>query len=230
MKKNAFILNGVKLMMLLASIGLVSCDKDELVRPTDPVSAVNAQTEEERINESASDATSYQASYFYSYEGSLQTWAKDATDLELAGSEIEWNILPKTTFPYQGLYSLQYYLNNLNDAGKIWIEKAFSVPASRTYKVEVSYKFASNDWGDVNNFVLLTGASTANPEVAADLTTQGSTYNGGIHNYVWLNKSYSFNVTADALGKIWVHVGVWGTWEGARTYYYDNVSIRITQL
>lgn len=184
--------------------------------------------EEGRVNGSNA-ATGYQASYFYSYEGSLQTWSKDGTDLELAGGEIEWHILPKTTRPYQGLYSLEYYLNNLNDAGKIWVEKAFNVPANRTYKVDVCYKFASNDWGDVNNFVLLTGASTSNPEVAADLTTQGSTNNGGVQNYVWLSKSYSFNVTANSLGKIWIHVGVWGTWETPRTFYYDNVSIKITQ-
>jgi hypothetical protein len=227
MKKNAFMLNGIK-FLLIASIGLVSCRKETL-NPADTTIGKDAESAngESTIQSSPS---AYQANYFYSYEGSLQSWTKDATDLELAGGEIEWHIIPKTTLPYQGYYSLEYYLNNLNDAGKIWVEKSFTVPANRTYKVDVSYKFASNDWGDVNNFVLLTGASTSNPEVADDLTTQETTYNGGVQNYVWLGKSFSFNVTATALGKLWIHVGVWGNWETPRTYYYDNVCIKITQV
>jgi hypothetical protein len=214
--------------LVRASLALTSCNKDELPVPkSTEIENEDAATASEAA---PANTSAYQASYFYTYEGSLQTWSKDATDLELGDGEIEWSIIPKTTFPYQGSYSLEYYLNNMNDAGKIWVEKSFSVPANRTYKVDVSYKLASNDWGDVNNFAILTGASTTNPEVAADVVPQGDTYNGGTHNYVWLNKSYSFNVTANSLGKIWVHVGVWGTWETPRTYYYDNVSITITQL
>lgn len=223
MKKNVFVVNGIR-FLIVASLALTSCNKDEMPIPK----------ETENENAVAPDLKgrpeAYQASYFYTYEGSLQTWNKDATDLELGDGEIEWSIIPKTTRPYQGSYSLEYYLNNMNDAGKIWVEKSFTVPANKTYRVDVNYKLASNDWRDVNNFKILTGASVTDPEVAADVTPQGDTYNGGIQNYVWLNKSYSFNVTANALGKIWVHVGVWGTWETPRTYYYDNVSITITQL
>ncbi len=227
MKKNS-IATGGTLLMAAAFLFFSSCKKEcvETVSST-----TNPESQEVSTSAAASvNSEAYQASYFYSYEGSLQTWTKDATDLELGDGQIAWHITPKTKLPYQGLYSLEYYLENLNDAGKIWVEKSFTVPANRKFKVDVSFKFASKDAGTINNFSLLAGASTINPEVAADLTVQGSTNNGGVQGYNWLTKSYSFNVTSNAQGKIWVHIGLWGTWEAPRTYYYDNTQIKITQI
>ena len=38
---------------------------------------------------------------------------------------------------------------------------------------------------------------------------------------------YSKEVTADASGSIWVAAGLWATWETARTYYLDSVTVTI---
>ena len=42
-----------------------------------------------------------------------------------------------------GSTSVKLYLNNLNDAAKIWIEKTYSVQQSRNYQVKVTYSFAT---------------------------------------------------------------------------------------
>ena len=168
-------------------------------------------------------------SYFYSFETDMQNWATDGTDLSLGDGTIDWHILRSTQQTIGGTYSLEFYLSNLNDGGKIWIEKAFLVSPNTSYKVTVSYKFASNDWGDMGNFRLITGVSNKNPETREDLTFQGDTYNGGTKDFTWLDKSYNFNVKSDWIGKLYVAVGIWGTFEVSRTYYFDAIHITINQ-
>ena len=53
------------------------------------------------------------------------------------------------------------------------------------------------------------------------------TYNGGTDGYIWLSKSITKEITVDDSGKIYLVLGIWGTWEGARTYYLDNINVSL---
>ena len=87
--------------------------------------------------------------------------------------------------------------------------------------------FASADWGDVNLFTIITGVVQEPPETRDDLVYQGSTGNESDTDvgYVWLKKGYDFLVRSGANGKLYVTIGIWGTWETTRIYYFDNVII-----
>lgn len=91
---------------------------------------------------------------------------------------------------------LKLYLNNLNDAGKIRIEKTCSVQQSRNYQVKVTYSFATQDWGDVNSWTIITGALPEHPQVTQDLSPafQGDSSSGSTAptEFVWLDKSYTY--------------------------------------
>jgi hypothetical protein len=166
-------------------------------------------------------------SYSFSFENNLQGWVPEATDLELAGSTIDWSITRTQERAENGIASLKLYLENLNDMGKIWIQRAFTVEPKTRYAVNVSYAFASADWGDINLFRIITGVLKQPPQSSADLVYQDYTGNGAGSDvgFLWLNKHYTLDAESDSTGRLYVIIGVWGVWETSRTYYLDNVQI-----
>ena len=169
---------------------------------------------------------------FFSFEEGMQEWEAKATDLELANSTIDWSITRSQERVNDGSSSLRFYLENWNDMGKIWIERGFVVKPNARYVVNVSYAFASADWGDANFFTIITGVLQEPPKSRYELVYQGDTGNGARSDvgYLWLEKSYGFSVESDAAGKLYVVVGVWGVWETPRTYYIDSLRVIFTEL
>lgn len=166
----------------------------------------------------------------FSFEGSLQGWA--GRGIDLGNPPIDWSVGRSTELAREGGASVKLFLSNLNDAGKIWIERPFPVAPNRRYRVEVRYAFATADYGAVNLFTLITGVSPRRPQTRDDLNYVGDTGSGsptGV-GFRWLEKSYRFTETAGAEGVLYVTIGVWGTWETARTYYLDRVTVTLTEL
>jgi hypothetical protein len=124
-------------------------------------------------------------------------------------------------------------LDNLNDAGKIWVEREFdSLEPNTTYEVTVSFAFATEDFGTINLWRIIAGVTTDAPEDADDLEFQGETGNGEDEDvgYQWLDKTYTFTAETDAAGELWVSVGIWGTFEVVRTYFVDDLQVRFERL
>lgn len=163
--------------------------------------------------------------YFFSFEQGMRGWETKGTDL--GEPPIAWSIDRSDEMAKSGVISLKLYLANMNDAGKIWIERPFSLKPDSLYHVNVRYAFASADWGDVNHFTIITGVLQEPPETRDDLVYQGDTGNSSESDvgYVWLDKDYDFFVRSNPEGRFYVIIGIWGTWETARTYYFDNVRI-----
>lgn len=163
-----------------------------------------------------------------SFESGFDGFASDGTDLD--DPPIEWSIERTQEEADEGAWSVRLDLDNLNDAGKIWIERAFALESGMAYDVELSYAFGTWDFGDINTWTIIAGVHPANPEVVDDLAFQGSTSTGEDEEVglVWLDKSHSFTATAGASGELWVSLGVWGTSEFPRTYYLDDVRIEFT--
>jgi len=165
-----------------------------------------------------------------SFESGLDGFAADGTDLD--DPPIEWSIERSDERADDGQWSVRLHLENLNDAGKIWIERAFELEPGRAYRVEISYAFATADFGEINTWTIIAGASTQDPETVDDLTFQGSTAHdrGEDVGYVWLERSHDLAATTDAAGELWVFLGVWGTSEFTRTYFLDDLEIVFTPL
>lgn len=182
------------------------------------------------------------ASAEFSFEADLQGWSAAATDLSAGnctGSgegncSVAWSVERTTEQAYQGAASVRMSLDNLNDQGKIWIERSFDAPPGRAVRVRVAFALASADFGSVNHWTIIAGALPARAASSGDLTSafRGDTGNGwaGPSGYVWLQKTYDSTVQVSADGPLWVVIGVWGTWETARTYYVDAVRVDLTVL
>ena len=184
----------------------------------------------------------------YSFEEDMEGWTAGSADLAWgncsAGAQSEGPLMPlsgnctisasidrSTGLARQGAASVRLFMDNLNDMGKIWIERAFNVTPGRTYRVHLAFAFASSDYGAVNHWRIVAGVLTARPSSSDDLTPayREDTGNGlaAAGGYVWLVKAYDVTVTAHADGRLWALVGVWGTWEGPRAYYVDVVHVTI---
>ena len=167
---------------------------------------------------------------YYSFEENMQGWESDGTDL--SSPPINWSIDPSDDRATDGNNSLKFYLDNMNDAGKIWIEKQFELDANTQYEITIDYDFATSDFGSFNLFRIITGASLTNPETYDDLTFQDHTGHNQQEDigYSWLNKSYTLTVETDDNGTLYLCIGVWGTWETPRTYYIDAVNISFNKV
>lgn len=165
----------------------------------------------------------------FSFENGLEGWTPKGTDLN--NPPIYWSIEPSQDRASEGSKSLKFELTNLNDAGKIWIERAFPVRPNQRHHVNVRFSFGTADWGDANHFTIIAGVGTQPAETRSDLTYQDHTGNGQQTDvgYQWLEKSYNFDVVSGANGALFIDVGVWGTWETYRAYYVDSLWITITE-
>ena len=147
-------------------------------------------------------------SHRFSFENGMEEWCPRGTDLD--DPPIEWSIERTQEIAWDGNASLKLYLENYNDAGKIWIEQSFDVSPNTRYHVNVRYSFASAAYGDFNLWVIIAGVSSESPQTAEDLTYQGDAGNGADEDvgYVWLDKSYDFRLKSGTDGAIYVFIGI----------------------
>jgi hypothetical protein len=166
----------------------------------------------------------------------MDGWEAAAADTLVAGSGIEWWVRLSTARASDGVRSLEIYVDNRTDAAKVWIIREFPAEPDRLYRVDVTYNFASRDWGDANLWRLLAGVFVQRPstgsEVLAGARTDYTTGNGAGADagYVWMEKAFSFSTRSSLQGGLHVLIGVWGTWETPRTYYLDHVRVALIPL
>lgn len=178
----------------------------------------------------AVSAACFAATYTYGFDdGTLQGWNVDGTDLAPV-----WHIIPSKKLPYSGLWSLEYYMVNINDATKIWIERSYDVPAGVRHDVRVTWKLASKD-STVGACPVIAYVNNRDLETPDDpIQVIGYSDTGG-GQYVWLTESYlrtgvlPGTGTIPGQGKIWVALGMWSTFEVTYTWYVDSVTVEITE-
>lgn len=163
-----------------------------------------------------------------SFESGFDGFVVDGTDLD--DPPVEWEIERSNERANDGEWSVRFELENLNDAGKIWIERRFDLEPNRAYDVHLSYAFASADFGDVNLWTVIAGVAPVDPESVDDLSFQGSTSNGADDDvgFVWLEFVTPLEVTTGPTGETWLSLGVWGTSEFSRSYHVDDVRVAFT--
>ena len=169
-----------------------------------------------------------EGSEFYSFENDMEGWTPNATDLEFGTGLIDWSISRSRSLSEDGFTSLKFDLNNLNGKGKVWIEKVFIVEPRQTYRVTIDYALASADGGAIRTNRIITGALRAHSQTGDDLGAafQDETRNEG--HWGWLHKKYEITVRSKKR-RLYVVVGIWGTQEERKTYYFDSICVLLTK-
>jgi hypothetical protein len=171
-----------------------------------------------------------------SFEGGFSEWTVNSLDVEVDKNEIDWYVVSSDERAANGLLSAKLFMDNLTDAAKIWLERSIKVAPNKTYQVTISFGLASYDYGEVNVFSILANVMPYNPTTRDDVTSGVSdgdfpegTHNGGVQDFVWLDKSLTKSVTSREDGTLYFILGIWGTWEGERTYYFDDFRIAVSE-
>lgn len=171
-----------------------------------------------------------------SYEDGFPAWTINSLDVEVNKVEIDWYVVSSDERASNGLSSAKLYMDNMTDAAKIWLERSIKVAPNKNHQVTISFDLASSDYGDVNLFSILANVLPYNPTTRDDVTAGVSdgdfpegTHNGGVQDFVWLDKSLTKSVTSRDDGMLYFILGIWGTWEGARTYYFDDLRVTIRE-
>lgn len=167
--------------------------------------------------------------YMFSFEDSLEGWTAKATDID--HPSVTWSIKRSSAIASNGTTSVELYLENYNDQGKIWIERGFQVKPEADYHVHVGYDFATADWGIANHWRIIAGVIDHPVVDRHDLVYQDYTNNDRDQDdgFVWLDKAYGSDVRSGSSGMLYVMIGVWGIWETPRTYYVDAVKIEFIE-
>jgi hypothetical protein len=175
-----------------------------------------------------------ETSLHFSFEQDMGGWTPAAADTGApGGAYAPWSIERTADIAFEGAHALTFDVVNNTDAAKIWIVRPFAVTPGRSYQVDISFAFATRDWGDANLFTLLAGSFLAPPSDGPTLlagTRHESTGNGANHDvgYQWLRRTFRVSARPDGNGMLFVVVGIWGTWETPRTYYVDDLSVQFT--
>ena len=186
-------------VLLMSVVGLAGCDSTEATGPE----------------------------VAFTFDEGLGGWTAHGIDLVVGGEEVAWAVEHTTATGAAAPGAVRFYLENDTDAGKIWMQRPFALTPNTRYVVRVRYAFGTTDWGDVNLWTLITGVHPDPPETHEDLTYQGHTGHGAESDVgpVWLEKAYELTAETDDDGRLYVAVGVWGTWETARTYFVDDLRL-----
>jgi hypothetical protein len=164
------------------------------------------------------------------FDQEMEGWQAVATDT--LNPPIDWHVQHSTEESVTGNGAVEFFQENLNDQGKIWMERSFELEPGVFYNVDIEFAFGTSDWGQVNLFTIIAGVHGAPPRDAEDLMFQGETGHGGDEDVglVWVDRAYSLSGQAPPDGSVYVTIGVWGTWETARTYFVDDVTVRFTPI
>ena len=163
----------------------------------------------------------------FSFEIDMEKWYPRGIDL--LDPPVTWEIARTSERASDGMHSVRLRLDNLNAQGKIWIERSYEVAPDQEYEVEIGFALASADWGSIDLWQVLVGASPDSPTTADAVvsvvdTGNGETSESGVE---WVEKSVTVPVESDEDGELFVYLGVWGTSGFSRTYDLDEVRVTL---
>jgi hypothetical protein len=169
---------------------------------------------------------SARASLADGFESGLADWVQDQ-DLPLdpnrPGQTVAASVTLSTAQAYGGARSARFAIDGTQGDGTVWLEHQFSVLGDQNYRVTLTFAFWSESQSD--NAVAFVAAIGTNerPKREQDFDTSRVTnLTAG-----WRQYSYTFDLTTDATGRVWVGYGVTVAFETQLIYYIDDVSITI---
>lgn len=160
---------------------------------------------------------------FYSFEGSLQGWEPHGLDLQAGGPEENWSITSDPAASYDGPSSARFFLDNVNGAGKIWLERTFTLSPPGRYSAHIDFAVRGAKDG-VAADQLIAGILPAPPR--NDDALQPALRGPGIAGITWATRSYDREIDG---GAVTVVLGISGGAPGRILYYLDAVTVALTE-
>jgi len=161
-------------------------------------------------------------SAFFSFEGSLQGWEPHAADLMNATGEDDWSITTDPTVPFDGASSVRFALDNANGAGKIWLERTFTLPSAGHRNLHLEFAVSGSSDAVAPDRPIV-GVFPAPPRTDDEL--QRAMQPPGIASFRWTPHAYDFAVDGAVATVV---IGVAGGTTGRALYHLDALTVLFT--
>ena len=162
--------------------------------------------------------------YSESFENSFGGWIPDhqidCEDTIPPSCVFNWSIKRSTQRAYDGIYSLEGYLDGSNDDGTIWVERPFALAPNSVVDQKVSF-YLWSEFISITKWPVVAYIGLSNPERERDFNIIGGTDEAA----GWKRYAYETKITTDSTGIVWVAFGFGATWEAPRTYFLDFVQV-----
>jgi hypothetical protein len=160
------------------------------------------------------------------FENGLVNWVQDGDlpdDPGNPGHPVAASVVLSTEQAFEGARSAKFTLDGTQGDGTVWLEHQFSLLPDQNYRVTLSFAFWSAALSDnlLANVAAFGGTERPRREEDFDLTQSANQTVG------WKQHNYTFDLTTDATGRIWVALGVNAVFETQLTYFIDDVRITI---
>jgi hypothetical protein len=154
--------------------------------------------------------------FTYSYESGFSGWRADSD-----GLADPWSIIRSSDQAFHGGYSLEVFMNGVQDDGTSWVERRFTVQPNQQVTVNLRFQLWSLAESPFTAWAAVATAGAKDPELEDDFTVVGQADLAP----GWTEYTYSGKVTADASGRFWVAFGTSVRWETERTHYLDFAQV-----
>ncbi|RLK54894.1 uncharacterized protein DUF4859 [Actinokineospora cianjurensis] len=128
-----------------------------------------------------------------------------------------------------GSTAARFRIRSFNSAGKPWIQWYYSNPQqSSALPVEISFYVRSSSGGSANAWNAAAYAGTANPHSDSGSPSAGWQYQSITHTAnTWAKYTFTTTVNTLSQSELDVAVGIAATWPATRTYYVDDVVVKV---
>ncbi|MGC9347779.1 MAG: hypothetical protein ACP5JG_06545 [Anaerolineae bacterium] len=160
------------------------------------------------------------------FEEGLAGWERGADvpeDPERPGQPIAWSIERSPDQAAEGGSSARFTIDGKQDDGTIWLMRPVDVAADQPLRVQVTFDLwsASESFNTLARVAAYTGSQPPAEEGDFDLDQTANQAAG------WKTYEYTFEVSSNSEGQIWVALGISAVWETEMTYYVDDVRVEI---
>jgi hypothetical protein len=157
-----------------------------------------------------------QQAAFFSFEGSLQGWTAQGLDLQAGAA---WEINSDPTAPYDGASSARFFLDDASGAGKIWLERTFTLTSGGRHRAHLDFA-ALGTRDAISADRLIAGVLRAPPRDADAL--QPALQTPGIAGSRWTPHAYDFEVDGTAATVV---IGIAAASPGPIVYHLDALTV-----
>ncbi|SER07390.1 hypothetical protein SAMN04487818_101492 [Actinokineospora terrae] len=128
-----------------------------------------------------------------------------------------------------GSTAARFRIRSFNSAGKPWIQWYYLNPQqSSALPVEISFYVRSSSGGSANAWNAAAYAGTVNPHSDSGSPSAGWQYQSITHTAnTWAKYTFTTTVNTLSQSELNVAVGIAAAWPATRTYYVDDVVVKV---
>jgi hypothetical protein len=160
------------------------------------------------------------------FEGGLANWVQDSDapeDPGNPGQDVTAIVELSTEQAFQGVHSARFSLDGRLGDGTLWLEHLLILSPEQNYRVALSFAL----WSETQSANTIAFAAAFGGSERPRREEDFDTFQAASQIAGWKQYSYTFDLTTDATGRVWVAYGISAALPMQLRYFVDDVHIAI---